>query len=53
MQLYSETNKMNYFIRLYSTTVLYMFRTDMPVIMSYLSLYMQLFVHNMLTVTSC
>ena len=52
--LYKESNKMHIFICVYSKTVLYMFRTDTPIIVrSYVSLYVQLFVHIMLTVTSC
>ena len=51
--LYSKTNKMHLFICVYSKIVLYMFQMDIPfIIRSYLLLYMQLFVHIMLMVTS-
>ena len=50
--LYKESNKMHLSYVFILKFVLYMFRMDTPSSGVYVSLYMQLFVHIMLTVTS-
>ena len=51
--LYKESNKMHFSYVFILKFALYIFRTDTPSSGVYVSPYMQLFVHIMLTVTNC